>query len=114
MALIKDYSTNFGVVANYHRLLKVEIDGVKKEVIMMTAIYASEEARTEGSNPLWHEYVTIPFNRLSVDPRDQFYPLLKTWAPSYVQGATDSLPSGITPVPTIFEILPPPPPQEGN
>lgn len=110
MALIKNFDTSFGITANYHRLVKVEIDGINNQLTMMVAIYASEEARTEGSTPLWHEYVKIPFNRLSVDPRDQFYPLLKTWAGSYVQGAQDSLPSGVTPVPSIFEILPPPEP----
>lgn len=106
MAIIKDFQTNFGITANYHRLLKVEINSLLQQIEMTIGIYISEEARDEGGNPLWHEYVRIPFNRLNFDPRDIFYPLLQDYNLSYLQGGVSSVPEGSMPHPPVFEILP--------
>lgn len=109
MAIIKDFQTNFGIVANYHRLLKVEVLSSSKEVQMTVGVYVSEQARDQGGSPLWHEYVIVPFDRLSFDPRDIFYPLLQDYNLSYLQGGTPSVPPDTTPHPPVFDILEPVP-----
>lgn len=105
MAIIKDFQTNFGVTANYHRLLKVEINSVTQEVEMTVAVYISQEARDQGGVPIWHEYVRIPFNKLNFDPRDIFYPLLQNYNLSYLEGGTTSLAPQVTPHPPVLEVI---------
>lgn len=109
MAIIKDFPTNFGITANYHKLLKVDINSNLREVEMTVGVYVSEEARDQGGVPLWHEYVRIPFDRLNFDPRDIFYPLLQQYNLSYLEGGTSSLPEGVTPHQPVFEVLEAPP-----
>lgn len=110
MAVIKDFQTNFGITANYHRLLKVEIISENKMIELVVGVYVSEEARNQGGVPLWHEYVRIPFNNLSLDPRDIFYPLLKQYNQSYLFNSLDSISPGTTVHPPVFEIVESPPP----
>lgn len=93
MALSKPFDTRFGITATYHKLLKVEINSADKEVQLTVAIYASEEAKESGAQPIWYEYVKIPFDRLNFDPREVFYPLLKEWENSYLKDAEDSVDS---------------------
>jgi hypothetical protein len=110
MAILKDFQTEFGVTANYHRLVKIEVDSNKQLVQLTVGIYISEEARNQGGNPLWYEYVRVPFDRLNFDPRDIFYPLLKDYNLSYLTNGVDIIPSDGTVHPPVFEIVEPPPP----
>lgn len=110
MAILKDFQTQFGVTATYHRLMNVEIDSNKQVVQLIVGVYISEQARNEGGNPLWHEYVKVPFDRLNFDPRDIFYPLLKEYNLSYLTGGTDSIAQDGTVHPPVFEVVEPPPP----
>jgi len=90
MALIKDYPTQFGVTANYHKITKVEFLVNRLAVSIMVAIYATQAAYTAGNNPIWNEYVEIPFSAFKSDPRQAFYPLLETYVSSYLAGAQSS------------------------
>lgn len=115
MALNKDFQTRFGITATYHKLLKADVDAIRGYIEFVIGIYASEEAKASGANSLWTEYVRIPFDKLSFDPRDIFYPLLKEYDQSYLFNSTDSIPPGATPHSPVFEIVepvpqPPPPP----
>lgn len=105
MALIKNYNTQFGIVCNYHKIVKVEIQSSTNRINMMIAIYASKEAHDNDSKPLWHEYVEIPFDKFAWDPREAFYPLLKTYTQSYLQGAQDSIQPGQTVHGPVFELI---------
>lgn len=104
MAIQKDYDTLQKVLANYHKLLKVEIKSQEQVVEMVVAIYPTQEAKESGGTPLWHEYVKIPFDQLNFDPRDLFYPLLETWSQSYLYGGTSILPPGVTPHPPVLTV----------
>ncbi len=122
MALIKEYPTPFGVTANYHKIVKIELLSNRAVMNIMLAIYATEEAKNAGGAPLWNEYVEIPFSAFKSDPRQAFYPLLETYIDSYLIGAQPSYtgeldvtnalvlkpfdPTG--PIPT--DVLEPPPP----
>lgn len=110
MALIKPYATPQGVTATYHKLLKVEINSLQEVVQLVVAIYASEEARDNNMQPIWHEYVTVPFNRLSFDPREVFYPILQEYSTSYLFDAQSSLSEGTEIHPPVFTIVEPAPP----
>ena len=90
MALIKDYPTQFGVTANYHKITKIEFLVSNSTVNIMVAVYATQAAYTAGSNPIWNEYVAIPFSQFKSDPRQAFYPLLETYVNSYLAGAQSS------------------------
>ena len=90
MALIKDYPTPFGVTANYHKIVKIELLSNRAVMNIMVAIYATEEAKNAGGTPLWNEYVEIPFSAFKSDPRQAFYPLLETYIDSYLVGAQPS------------------------
>ena len=90
MALIKDYPTPFGVTANYHKIVKIELLSNRAVMNIMVAIYATEEAKNAGGSPLWNEYVEIPFSAFKSDPRQAFYPLLETYVDSYLAGAQPS------------------------
>ena len=105
MALLKPFKTNFGVDVNYHKLLKVELDSVKQELVMTVAVYVSPEAKEAGAVPIWHEYVTIPFSEMQWDPREAFYPLLKTYIQSYLSNSEDVLPAETTVKPPVFELI---------
>lgn len=105
MAIVKSFETPFKILANYHRLLKVEINSNNQLLELLVAVYVSEEAKNSGGDPLWHEYVRIPFNQLNFDPRDIFYPLLENWQHSYLEGGSPSLQPGVTPHPPVLEPL---------
>lgn len=105
MALSKIVNTVFGVSANYHKIQKIEIDSGTKEIVIRVGIYASEEAKNSGASPLWNEYITLPFNELEWDPREIFYPLLKEYIQSYLQGATDTIDTSTVHQP-VFELVP--------
>ena len=90
MALIKEYPTQFGVTANYHKIVKVELVSSRELIGILVAIYATEEAKNTGKEPLWNKYVEIPFSAFKSDPRQAFYPLLETYIDSYLVGAQPS------------------------
>lgn len=113
MAIIKDFPTNFGITANYHRLLKVEVLSESRSIFMTVGVYVSQEARDMGGVPVWNEYVSIPFENLSFDPRDIFYPLLQDYNFSYLEGGQTSLTEGIIPHPPVFELVEPPSEPQG-
>jgi hypothetical protein len=110
MALIKPFATPQGVTATYHKLLNVEVDSLQEVVQLVVAIYNSQEARDTNMQPLWHEYVRVPFNRLSFDPREIFYPLLQDYDFSYLVNADTSVPPDTQLHPPVFQIVEPPPP----
>lgn len=100
MALIKALITPQGVVAQYHKLLKVEVNTTSQIVESVFAIYATAEARDSGKSPLWHEYVRIPFTDFKQDPRSFFYDLVASYREgSLVGGATDQVSAG-----TVLEL----------
>lgn len=88
MAIIKDFVTPQGVTAQYHKIIKAEINCNTQVVEVMVAIYACAGARDAGKTVLWHEYVHIPFADLTQDPRDLLYPMLAAFNQSYVAGGT--------------------------
>lgn len=91
MAIVKEYTTPQGIDANYHRIIRIEISSVTGKLDMVVGIYASKEKAQSGCQPIWHEYVSIPINELSSDPRSAFYPLLTQYPHSYLNGGTDDL-----------------------
>lgn len=105
MAIIKDFETNFGITARYHKLLKVEVSSASRQIELVVGIYVSEEARDSGGMPIWNEYVRIPFENLNFDPRDIFYPLLQNYSLSYLKNGVPSVPSGVVPHPPVFELI---------
>lgn len=90
MALIKDYPTQFGITATYHKITKIEFLINRLAINVMIAIYANEAAKTAGNQPIWHDYIEIPFSQFKSDPRQAFYPLLETYVNSYLAGAQPS------------------------
>ncbi len=115
MAIIKSFVTPQGVTASYHKLLKVEISSSENSVKFVIAIFASAEARDGGFDILWHEYITIPLDRFTVDPRTAFYPVLVNYSGSYLNGgsADQSVPDDmftLTPdlVPLVIAQIPEP------
>lgn len=91
MAIIKDFYTQQGVTATYHKLLKVEISGMSNTVTMTVAIYASAEARQSGCTPMWHEYIEMPISDFESDPRTQYYELLIQKTNSYLFGGNSDI-----------------------
>jgi hypothetical protein len=87
MALIKDFETPAGIGLNYHRILRVELDCVAKQVLVTMAIYASAEKREQGCAQAWHERLQIPFDAFENDPRAALYPVVLSYWESYLQGA---------------------------
>lgn len=75
MAAIKHTVTPHGVTANYWKLMSCNVDVVKDRVEMRFAIYASAEARDNGSIPLWNEYVTFVLSEITPSPLEVFYNL---------------------------------------
>jgi hypothetical protein len=90
MALIKDYSTPFGVTANYHKINKIEIVPSRSAISILVAVYITEAARNAGNEPIWNDYIEIPFAAFKSDPRQAFYPLLETYINSYLLSAQPS------------------------
>lgn len=88
MALAKTVTTPHQIEASYHKLVKVEYSMQDLCMVLIVAIYASEAARDADAPPLWHEYVKIPFEVMSEDPRTSFYQILTEYYGSYLVGAT--------------------------
>lgn len=99
MAIIKTFETPQGIPATYHKIVKAEIEVGRQEVVIKTAVYFSAEARTSGKSPLWHEYVSIPFDSISGDFRSSLYEMLGNYYNSYLKnGAADESVAEVTPV----------------
>lgn len=97
MAVIKDFPTPVGVVATYHKLIKVELSATSGMAELMLAIYSGPEAYAAGSAPLWHEYVRVPIADFEQDAFSAFYPMLTSHPSSYLLGgANETAPSGLT------------------
>ena len=111
MALIKDYPTQFGVTANYHKITKIEFLVHTLSINIVVAVYATQTAYTAGNSPIWTEYVAIPFSQFKSDPRQAFYPLLENYVESYLAGAQSSF-TGELDIPNALALKPyePPPP----
>lgn len=97
MAIIKEFTTPQGVDCNYHKLLKFEFNSVNNTLDLVLAVYKNAEARANTCTPVWHEYVSIPLEQLSSDPRDLFYPLLTQYTGSYIYGGVSDLTSNSIP-----------------
>lgn len=89
MAIIKTFDTSFGISCNYHRIRSVNFDCDTKVITITTQIFLSKESRDSGATPLWHEYVNIPFEDLTEDPRDTLYKLLENYSGSYLEGGIE-------------------------
>lgn len=89
MALIHTITTPQGVEATYHKIIKIEISAIEEAVTIVVAIYATATARDNGSSPLWHEYIRVPFADMALDPRVPFYQMAASYVNSYLNGATD-------------------------
>lgn len=113
MALIKPVKTPHGVLAKYHKLLRAEIDAVAATMTLTVAIYADSEARDTGGLVLWHEYLTVPFEDLTQDPRAALYALLAEHGRSHTKDAASD--TKAAPLEVIRLVpgakLPPPPPE---
>jgi hypothetical protein len=93
MAIIKDFKTPQGITAQYHRIVKAEISPIENSMQITLAVYAGAMQRKEGSSPLWHENVCIPFSAFSVDPRAALYKVLESYNSSYLRhGVADQEP----------------------
>jgi len=90
MALTTTFVTPQGVTALYHKILKIEISAIENAVTIVVALYPSEEVRDSGAQPLWHEYVRLPFDELESDPRIPFYELAASHVNSYLNGAKET------------------------
>jgi hypothetical protein len=88
VAIVKNYQTTYGVIANYHKLVKTEIFSDEQHMMLIFAVYYTKEARDSGATPVWHEYVKIPFDIFTVDPRQTLYNIAQTYESSYIYGGT--------------------------
>lgn len=113
MAIIKSFATRQGISANYHKIVRAEIDVASSTTTVTLAIYLSAEARDAGYAPLWHEYVSIPFDAMVGDFRNNLYGLVEGYWQSYAKdGEADE--SDITYSAVILKDearLPPPEPE---
>lgn len=87
MALIKTVETPHGIEASYHKIIKIEYDINNRMLVIIVAMYASEAARNAGRDVIWHEYVKVPFDHMTEDPRVVFYNILAGYGDSYLNGA---------------------------
>ncbi len=108
MAIIKDIVTKFGIVANYHKLDRFEFNSNTRELTLWVKVYASEAARNDNKEPLYTEYVVVPWFRLDKDCRDIFYKILLDYDGAPFAGGT---PDAINTQDAYFEVVPliPPP-----
>lgn len=124
MAIIKTFSTPYGIDANYHKLLKVSMDSQNSRVEIDVAVYHSQEARTTNKQPLLVKTVVIPFWRFKSDPRQAFYRVLELAPDSYLEGGTASteypldlenslIPKSLEQITAESPLLPPHPPTPG-
>jgi hypothetical protein len=77
MALLQSLPTPSCASAGYHRIVHVEIKAREQVLVLMVAMYVNQAAR-DADRPLWHEYVTVPFAQLAVNPLAPLYELLTT------------------------------------
>lgn len=101
MAIIKTTTTPHGIQADYFKLIGVNINVVGDLVSMHFAIYASAEARDNGSIPLWNEYVNYKLSELNPNPLEVFYSLAAQ--SELLQGGTPD----VTPVYDLIHHVPP-------
>lgn len=87
MAFIKPFKTPQGVVATYHKLVRAEFDTFTQKAVLTMAVFATPEARAEGSTPLWTEHVVIPFEAFDGGPLAALYPLAAEFGDSYLHDA---------------------------
>ncbi|NCT81903.1 MAG: hypothetical protein GXC94_02055 [Comamonadaceae bacterium] len=87
MALLSDFTTPHGAPARYHRLLRVEHDFAAGTSTLVFQVYVDEEARRDGKQPLWHEYLAVPLEDLDEDPRLRLYPFAAGYREGYLLGA---------------------------
>ena len=106
MALQKTFQTEFDVPVTHHKIIKIEILSDKQLVRFIVAGYVSTRAEAQGAQPLWHEYVDVPFSDFKYDPRAAFYPVLKRYLNSYLVGAVDEVDPQSAQTTTVFELKP--------
>lgn len=90
MALEKQILTDYGIFANYHKILKIEYHSGREDLEIVVAIYISKEARDQNLKPAYVQQLHIPMEHIDGDPRGIFYPLLTQYERSYLLGATNS------------------------
>lgn len=118
MAIIKPIPTPFGVPAEYHRLTRVEVASDDRSVAVHVAVYANEEARRAGAQPLRVDQVRLPLGQFILDPREPFYRLLTDWPLSFLHGGepdVDVEGDSVLPLhPYVPPPLPPSPPAQSG
>lgn len=86
MALLMEHTAPNGATGNYFRILRINGICSPGEITprweIWVGFYASQDIRTQNTNPLWQYQVNIPFTNLPSDPRQAgttqgFYELLK-------------------------------------
>lgn len=107
MAILKSIRTPQGVDAMYHRLEKLELSASRGTLEAVIAMHATREAREAGAVPLWHEYVCVPIDALTEDPRAALYRLLGDLESSPLRGGeSDEPPADAETLPADAETLP--------
>lgn len=86
MAIVKEYVTPQGITANYHRIVKIDLNAHLNKLDIVVGIFVDKEKARAGCAPIWHEYFSIPIENLAIDPRSTFYPLLVDSPGSYLHG----------------------------
>lgn len=116
MALLKAFETPQGVVGNYHKILKADINCESETVTIWVQVYASAEARDAGKGMFWMEYITVPFDKLTQDPRGLLYPMVAYFGDSTLRGGVPDEEGDIAPgdfsINLTEEALVPSPPPE--
>ena len=60
MAIIKDLVSSYGINASYHRVSALNINYIKKQVVICVSTYVSKETRRLGCDPLDSIDVDVP------------------------------------------------------
>lgn len=120
MALSGTLQVPNGGVVSYHKIIKVEILcstwETRPRVVVWVGMFASQELRDAGGDPLWTEYVEKPLVDFESDPRALAYAMLKDDPRFGVMGDVidpEPTPAAAEPAAVVAEEIPPlPPPPE--
>lgn len=85
MAIQKQFTTPQGIIATYHRLVKVELSANTGWVELLFAVFANAEVAQLGAAPLWHESVRVQIKDFASNPIAAFYPVAMAQPDSYLR-----------------------------
>ena len=96
----------------------MEVASDDRSVAVHVAVYANEEARRAGAQPLRIDQVRLPLGQFVLDPREPFYRLLTDWPLSFLHGGEPDEEVGggsVLPLhPYVPPLLPPSPPTDSG